>query len=131
MDIDPEKRNGLLETAALAGAQEIGGLTLRPMTAATWSLHQRVKAAAGNQDGEDWSLNLFAFVFLHSQPEAKLRGAFARPAALLPEIYDFMSSRQVADAMLFKGWMESQMEQFHASLTKADPLAPDFNDPKA
>lgn len=129
-DIDPEKRTGLLEQAALAGEEEIGGLTLRPMTAATWSLHQRIKRAAGEQDGEDWSFNIFSFVFIHSQPINKLRASYARPEALLAEIFDFMAEKQPADAMLWKEWMERQMSQFSASITAAvGGAAPE--DPKA
>lgn len=129
-DIDPEKRTGLLEQAALAGEEEIGGLTLRPMTAATWSLHQRIKRAAGEQDGEDWSFNIFSFVFIHSQPINKLRASYARPDALLAEIFDFMAEKQPADAMLWKEWMERQMSQFSASITAAvGGAAPE--DPKA
>ena len=129
MDIDPEKRTGLLEQAALAGEEEIGGLTLRPMTAATWSLHQRIKRAAGEQDGDDWSFNIFSFVFIHSQPVSKLRGSYARPEALVADIFDFMSQRQAADAVLWKEWMERQMQQFSASFTQA--LGGGGEDPKA
>jgi hypothetical protein len=130
MDIDPEKRSGLLEQAALAGEEEIGGLTLRPMTAATWSLHQRLKRAAGEQDGEDWSFNIFSFVFLHSQPVPKLRAGYTRPELLLAEIFDFMAAHQPADAMLWKSWMEGQMAQFSASITAA-ASATGPEDPKA
>jgi hypothetical protein len=129
MDIDPEKRTGLLEQAALAGEETIGGLTLRPMTAATWSLHQRIKRAAGEQDGEDWSFNIFSFVFLHSQPVEKLRAAYARPDALLAQIFDFMSEHQAAEAATWKDWMERQMAQFSASLTQA--FGTGAEDPKA
>jgi hypothetical protein len=119
MDIDPEKRTGLLEQAALGGEETIGGLTLRPMTAATWSLHQRIKRAAGEQDGEDWSFNIFSFAFIHSQTVAKLRASYGRPESLLSEIFDFMAERQPAEAMTWKPWMERQMEQFSASMTQA------------
>ena len=129
MDIDPEKRSGLLEQAALAGEEEIGGLTLRPMTAATWSLHQRIKRAAGEQDGDDWSFNIFSFVFIHSQPVIKLRAFYARPEALVADIFDFMSERQAADAVLWKEWMERQMQQFSASMTQA--IGGGGEDPKA
>jgi hypothetical protein len=129
MDIDPEKRSGLLEQAALAGEEEIGGLTLRPMTAATWSLHQRIKRAAGEQDGDDWSFNIFSFVFIHSQPVSKLRAFYARPEALVADIFDFMSERQAADAVLWKEWMERQMQQFSASMTQA--IGGGGEDPKA
>jgi hypothetical protein len=117
-DLDPEQRATLLENATLGGEETIAGLTLRPMTAATWSLHQRLKRAAGEDDGNDWSLNIFAFVFLHSQPLAKLRAAYGKPETLLGEVFDFMAGRQPADAMLWRGWMERQMEQFTASLTQ-------------
>ena len=129
MDIDPEKRSGLLEQAALAGEEEIGGLTLRPMTAATWSLHQRIKRAAGEQDGDDWSFNIFSFVYIHSQPVSKLRAFYARPEALVADIFDFMSERQAADAVLWKEWMERQMQQFSASMTQA--IGGGGEDPKA
>jgi len=119
MDIDPEKREGLLETAALGGEETIAGLTLRPMTAASWSLHQRLKRAAGEQDGDDWSFNIFSFAYVHSQPIAKLRASYARPEILLGEIFDFMAQRAPADAMLWKPWFERQMEQFSASITQA------------
>jgi hypothetical protein len=118
MDVDPEKRTGLLEQAALSGEEQIGGLSLRPMTAASWSLHQRVKREAGEQDGEDWSFNIFSFAYLHSQPVEKLRAHYARPAVLIAEIFDFMAERHPADAMLWKPWMERQMEQFAATLTQ-------------
>jgi hypothetical protein len=117
-DIDPEKRTGLLEQAALSGAETIGGLNLRPMTAATWSLHQRIKRAAGEEDGDDWSFNIFSFAYLHSQPVEKLRANYARPAALLSEIFDFMGEHHPAEAMTWKPWMELQMEQFAATLTQ-------------
>ena len=129
MDIDPEKRSGLLEQSALAGEEEIGGLTLRPMTAATWSLHQRIKRAAGEQDGDDWSFNIFSFVFIHSQLVSKLRAFYARPEALVADIFDFMSERQAADAVLWKEWMERQMQQFSASMTQA--IGGGGEDPKA
>ena len=128
MDIDPEKRTGLLEQAALAGEEEIGGLTLRPMTAATWSLHQRIKRAAGEQDGEDWSFNIFSFVYIHSQPIAKLRACYSTPHALLADIFDFMAEKQPADAVQWREWMERQMAQFSASMTQA--LGSGAEDPK-
>lgn len=133
MDIDPEKRTGLLEQAALAGEEEIGGLTVRPMTAASWSLHQRVKRAAGEEDGNDWSFNLFSFVFCHSQPISKLRAAYARPETLIGDIFDFMAERKASDAIVWKEWMERQMEQFAASITQSDAVLGGVGgpDPKA
>lgn len=125
MDIDPEKRTGLLEQAALGGTETIGGLELRPMTAATWSLHQRLKRAAGDPDGDDWSLNLFSYIWLHSQPVAKLRASYAKPESMLPEVFDFMASKQAGEAIQWKGWMERQMETFAASLTETAAGGPE------
>jgi len=118
-DTDPEQRAAALENAVLGGDQTIAGLTLRPMTAATWSLHQRLKRAAGESSGDDWSLNIFSFIFIHSQPVEKLRAAFSQPAVLLGEVFDFMQGRGPAEASIWRGWMETQMEQFTASLTQA------------
>lgn len=132
MDIDPEKRSGLLEQAALAGEETIGGLTLRPMTAATWSLSERIKRAAGEEDGDDWSFRIFSFVFIHSQPIEKLRAKYAYPQGLLADIFDFMATRQPADVMLWKEWMERQMSQHAASMIAASTASGlGIEDPKA
>ena len=129
MDIDPEHRTALLEQAALGGEETIAGLTLRPMTAATWSLHQRLKRAAGEEDGDDWSFNIFSFVYIHSAPVEQLRARYAQPAALCADIFDFMNRRQPAEAVYFKEWMERQMAQFNASMIQAVGAGTD--DPKA
>jgi hypothetical protein len=131
MDIDPEKRAGLLEQAALGGEETIGGLTLRQMTAATWSLHQRLKRAAGEDDGEDWSFSIFSFVYIHSQPVAKLRASYARPEMLMGEVFDFMEAYGPAAAAEFKPLMERQMEQFAASITHSASVGAPEADPKA
>lgn len=133
MDIDPEKRQGLLETAACEGEQVISGLKLRPMTLGTWSLHRRIRFAANDSLGDDWSFDLMSFVYLHQAPEDRLRGYFGRPEALLPEIYDFMASRPPSDVPLFQPWVKEQMEQFTATLTASEPGAPSapVSDPKA
>lgn len=132
-DVDPEKRQGLLETAALEGAQTISGLTLRPMTLGTWSLHRRIRAAANDTLGEDWSFDLMSFVYLHQAPEDRLRGYFGRPESLLPEIYDFMAARPASDVPLFQPWVKTQMEQFTATLTSSESSAESaaVSDPKA
>jgi hypothetical protein len=131
-DLDPEKRQGLLETAAMEGAQTISGLTLRPMTLGTWSLHRRIRAAANDNLGDDWSFDLMSFVYLHQAPEDRLRGYFGRPDALLPEIYDFMATRPSSDVPLFQPWVKTQMEQFTATLTSSESVAPSVtsSDPK-
>jgi hypothetical protein len=123
MDIDPEKRTGLLETAACEGQQVISGLKLRPMTLGTWSLHRRIRSAANDHLGDDWSFDLMSFVYLHQAPEDRLRGYFGRPEALLPEVYDFMASRPPSDVPLFQPWVKEQMEQFTATLTASDSAA--------
>lgn len=133
MDIDPEKRQGLLETAACEGEQDISGLRLRPMTLATWSLHKRIRAAANDNLGEDWSFDLMSFVYLHQAAEDRLRGYFGRPEALLSEIYDFMANRPASDVPLLQPWVKEQMEQFTATLTASESGAPSapVSDPKA
>lgn len=133
MDIDPEKRQGLLETAACEGEQVISGLKMRPMTLGTWSLHRRIRSAVNDSLGDDWSFDLMSFVYLHQAPEDRLRGYFGRPEALLPEIYDFMASRPPSDVPLFQPWVKEQMEQFTATLTASEPGAPSspVSDPKA
>jgi hypothetical protein len=118
-DLDPEQRTNLLESATLEGEQQIGGLTLRPMTAATYSMHQRMKTLAGESD---WSFNLFSFVWLHAQPLDRLRANVANPGAFLPEVFDFMNAHQPAAAVSFREWMERQLEQFAASITAANSL---------
>ena len=121
MDIDPEKRTSLLETAALAGEETINGLTLRPMTYGTYSLYQRLKNAAGDSNMADFSFAVAAAVFVHSQPIEKLRANYARPAELIGEIFDFMNERSPAEFAAWMPWVGSQMEQFNASITQAAP----------
>jgi len=129
MDIDPEKRTGLLETAALAGEEVIGGLALRPMTYGTYSLYQRLKNAAGGSSETDFSFAIAAAVFIHSQPVEKLRANYARPQHLIEEIFDFMNERPPADFVAWMPWVGAQMEQFNASLTQAASAGGE--DPKA
>jgi hypothetical protein len=121
IDIDPEKRTGLLETAALAGEETINGLTLRPMTYGSYSLYQRLKNAAGGASAVDFSFAIAACAYTHSQPVEKLRAHYARPAELIEEIFDFMNERPAADFVAWMPWVGSQMEQFNASLTQAAP----------
>ena len=129
MDIDPEKRTGLLEQAALGGEEAIGGLTLRPMTYGTYSLYQRLKNAAGGSSEADFSFAIAASVFIHSQPVEKLRANYARPQHLIEEIFDFMNERPASDFVAWMPWVGEQMEQFNASLTQA--TAAGGEDPKA
>jgi hypothetical protein len=129
-DIDPEKRAEALETAALGGTQTICGLELRPMTLGTWSLHRRIKSAAGESYGDDWSFDLLSFVYIHNVPEETLRAAFGKPQALLPSIYDFMAIRPVSDVPQFQPWVKDQMEAFTAGLTASENGTAGLADPK-
>lgn len=113
-DFDPEKRNEILENSVIGGSEEIAGLTLRPMTAASMSMWNRLKAVA-NDSGNDWALAAFAFAYVHSAPKDKLRSAYVRPESLLPEVYDLMESRPAGQAAEFVPFMARQMEQFAAS----------------
>jgi len=117
MDIDPEKREGLLEAAALGGQETIGGLTLQPMTGLSYTIHNKVKGIAGAQS-EDLIFSLFSFAYVHAQPVEKLRSLFATPHVLLDEIVGFMSEHEPGDAFIWKPWSERQMEQLHASITR-------------
>lgn len=129
-DIDPEKRTELLENAACAGSEEIAGVTLRPMTATTFSLWNRFKSQL-LEDGSDWALSAFAFAHIHSVPKEKLRAAYIDPKALLGEIYAWMDTRQASDAALFLPFMSRQMEQFQASDSRVlRSTAEDALDPK-
>lgn len=130
-DIDPEKRAEVLETAALGGTQTICGLELRPMTLGTWSLHRRIKSAAGESYGDDWSFDLLSFIYIHHVPEETLRAAFGKPQALLPSIYDFMAIRPPSDVPQLQPWVKEQMEAFTASLTASDASGAGLSDPKA
>jgi hypothetical protein len=120
IDIDPEKRTGLLEQAALGGQETINGLALRPMTYGTYSLYQRLKGAAASSSDSDFSFAIAASVFIHSQPVEKLRANYARPQHLIEEIFDFMNERPASDFVAWMPWVGEQMEQFNASLTQAN-----------
>jgi hypothetical protein len=131
-DIDPEKRTGLLEQAALGGEETINGLALRPMTYGTYSLYQRLKTAAGESSETDFSFAIAAAVFIHSQPVEKLRANYARPHQLIEEIFDFMNQRPPQDFVAWMPWVGGQMQQFNASLTQAASLpGGGEGDPKA
>lgn len=129
-DLDPEKRQQLLETAAMQGQTTINGLVLRPMNWTTYSLFYRIKDLAGSPN--EWSFNLMLFVFLHSAPETTLRANFANPDKLVPEVFDFMNARNPGDMKAFEPWVESQVSQFAASTTSSDPsFKESLGDPKS
>jgi hypothetical protein len=134
MDIDPEKREGLLEAAALQGNELINGLELRPVTSATWSLLVRLKNSfvTGEQDG-DYAYAVYSFVYLHAMPISDIRRKVATIDDLRADIYEFMDSRAPSDLFAFTPWITSQMEQVAATITQvvgsAEPSDP--NAPKA
>ena len=131
MDIDPEKREGLLEAAALGATNEIEGAELRPVTAATWSLLARLKNGfvTGQQDG-DYAFAVYSFVYLHAKPISDIRKRIATIDDLRADIYEFMDSQAVGSVFAYVPWITSQMEQVAATITQsppsdpADPLAP-------
>jgi hypothetical protein len=122
MDIDPEKRQGLLETAALAGSQIINGVELRPVTSATWSLLSRLgnQFITGAQDG-DYAFAVYSFVYLHSKPISEIRRKIATIDDLRADIYEFMDTRPVEDLFHFVPYITAQMEQIAATITQAAP----------
>jgi hypothetical protein len=133
MDIDPEKREGLLEAAALGATSEIEGAELRPVTAATWSLLARLKNGfvTGQQDG-DYAFAVYSFVYLHSKPIAEIRKRIATIDDLRADIYEFMDSQAVGNVFVYVPWITGQMEQVAATITQSTPTEPaDRNAPKA
>jgi len=130
MDIDPEKREGLLEAAALGATNEIEGAELRPVTAATWSLLARLKNGfvTGQQDG-DYAFAVYSFVYLHSKPIAEIRKRIATIDDLRADIYEFMDSQAVGNVFVYVPWITGQMEQVAATITQSTPTEP--TDPKA
>jgi hypothetical protein len=132
MDIDPEKREGLLEAAALQGNETVNGIELRPVTSATWSLLARLKNSfiTGEQDG-DYAFAVYSFVFLHSKPISDIRRKVSTMDDLRSDIYDFMDTRPVEDLFNFVPWITSQMERVAATITQAAPVTPGDVGPKA
>ena len=122
MDIDPEKREGLLEAAALGSNQQIEGIELRPVTAATWSLLSRLGNSfiTGKQDG-DYAFAVYSFVYLHSKPISEIRRRIATIDDLRADIYEYMDSNEVANVFAFTPWITQQMEQVAATITAATP----------
>ncbi len=128
MDIDPEKRTGLLEQAALGGEETIGGLTLRPMTYGSHSLFMRLKLACEETGPIDSNFSLASFVYVHSQPPRVLAALYAKPAQLAAEVVAFMTDKPVTYFRQFEEWSGRQSNQYLASLTQA--LGQPDSDPK-
>ena len=129
MDIDPEKRSGLLEQAALAGEEQIGGLTLRPMTYGTHSFYERIRIACEEQGRVDENFAKAAFVYLHSKPKTYLAAQYAFPKQLAAEVAAFMLEHPFGYFAQFDEWASRQMEQYRASITAT--TSPGADDPKA
>ena len=133
MDIDPEKRESLLEVSALAGEEQINGITLRPVTAATWSLLTRLKNGfvTGEQDG-DYAFAVYSFIYLHSMPISDIRRRIATIDDLRADVYEWMDGQAPADMFAFTPWITSQMERVAATITQNASVEPaGDNGPKA
>ena len=118
MDIDPEKRDGLLEASALAGNETINGLELRPVTSATWSLLSRMRNPfVTGEQSSDYAFAVYSFVYLHSQPLVKIRARIATMSQLEADIFEFMDARPVAEAFTFMPWITRQVESVAATIT--------------
>ena len=133
MEIDPEKRESLLEASALGGEEQINGITLRPVTAATWSLLARLKNSfvTGEQDG-DYAFSVYSFVYLHSMPISDIRRRVATIDDIKADVYEWMDKQAPADMFAFTPWITAQMERVAATITQAVSSAPsDGSAPKA
>ena len=109
MDIDPEKREGLLEAAALSGNETVNGLNLRPVTSATWSLLARLgNSFVTGQRDEDYAWSVYSFVFLHSKPLCDIRRKVATLDDLRGDIYEWMDTRPVEDVFKFVPYITRQ-----------------------
>ena len=120
MDIDPEKRELLLEASALGGEEQINGITLRPVTAATWSLLSRLKNSfvTGEQDG-DYAFAVHSFIYLHSMPISNIRRRIATIDDLRGDIYEWMDDRAPGDLFAFTPWITGQIERVAATITQS------------
>jgi hypothetical protein len=132
MDIDPEKRESLLEASALGGEEQINHVTLRPVTAATWSLLARLKNSfvTGEPDG-DYAFAVYSFVYLHSMPISDIRRRIATIEDLRADIYEWMDGQAPADIFAFTPWIAAQIERVSATITQTLAATPGPDDPKA
>jgi hypothetical protein len=132
MDIDPEKRDVLLEASALGGEEQIAGITLRPVTAATWSLLTRLKNSfvTGDPDG-DYAFAVYSFIYLHSMPITDIRRRIATLDDLRADVYEWMDKQAPADMFAFTPWITGQMERVAATITQSASVEPTADGPKA
>jgi hypothetical protein len=122
MDIDPEKREGLLEAAALSGNETVKGLNLRPVTSATWSLLARLgNSFVTGQKDEDYAWSVYSFVYLHSKPLSDIRRKVATLDDLRGDIYEWMDTHPVEDVFKFVPYITRQIEQVAATITAIAP----------
>jgi hypothetical protein len=122
MDIDPEKREGLLQAAALSGNEIVHGLNLRPVTSATWSLLARLgNSFVTGQKDDDYAWSVYSFVYLHSKPLADIRRKVATLDDLRGDIYEWMDTRPVEDVFKFVPYITRQIEQVAATITAIAP----------
>ena len=122
MDIDPEKREGLLEASALAGNETVNGLELRPVTSATWSLLARLgNSFVTGQKDDDYAWSVYSFVYLHSKPLSDIRRKIATLDDLRGDIYEWMDTRPVEDVFKFVPYITRQIEQVAATITAIAP----------
>jgi hypothetical protein len=122
MDIDPEKRTGLLEAAALSGNETVNGLNLRPVTSATWSLLARLgNSFVTGQKDDDYAWSVYSFVYLHSRPLSDIRRKVATLDDLRGDIYEWMDTRPVEDVFKFVPYITRQIEQVAATITAIAP----------
>jgi hypothetical protein len=122
MDIDPEKREGLLEAAALSGNETVHGFNLRPVTSATWSLLARLgNSFVTGQKDEDYAWSVYSFVYLHSKPLSDIRRKVATLDDLRGDIYEWMDTRPVEDVFKFVPYITRQIEQVAATITAIAP----------
>jgi hypothetical protein len=131
MDIDPEKRDVLLEASALGGEEQIAGITLRPVTAATWSLLTRLKNSfvTGEPDG-DYAFAVYSFIYLHSMPITDIRRRIATLDDLRADVYEWMDKQAPADMFAFTPWITGQMERVAATITQSASVEPTADGPK-
>lgn len=119
IEIDPEKRDGLLRQAVLGGEEVVQGINLRPMTNGSLSLWREL-AALNDGYRKEGTFSVYSMVFLQSAPQEKIRAAFTNPNKLLPEIFDFMESRPLGDDKHFQEWYDRQIKMIVASTIKSD-----------
>lgn len=131
-DIDPEKRKGLLETAACEGEQIIGGVKLKPLRMGSVSFYVRLLAYLKTSPSSDELTSYCSLAFVHSLPSERLSSVFGRPELIVHDLYRFMEATSMQQYRQFVEWGDTQYAQWEASKTIEDGIAPSsVSDPKA